>query len=125
MSKTRILLVDDDVLMCDTLSDVLEIEGYEVVIAHDGPQAVELMRTGHFDSVLMDIRMPEMNGIEAYKAMKKERPDTKILLMTAYFSDPAVVKAQKESRVKIFFKPLDLADVMRLLQDEKKPRTTV
>ncbi len=120
--KLRVLVVDDDLSMAVTLSDVLEIEGYEVVIAHDGERAVTLLRENEFDVVLMDIRMPRMDGGEAYRVMRKEKPDVRLILMTAYYTDAIVQEAQKDDGVEIFFKPLAIDEITRLLRDVKECR---
>ncbi len=66
--KMTILVVDDDIAMRETLSDILEIEGYGVVTANDGNEAIERMREKDFSLVLMDIKMPGMNGIQTRQA---------------------------------------------------------
>lgn len=118
--KVRILLVDDDPGMCETLSDILEDKGYDVVTANDGMQAVESTKRNEFDLVLMDIRMPGMNGVEACKIMRSERPTLRVVLMTAYAVEDLVQEALKDDAVGIFFKPLDIEKVINLLQGVKE-----
>ncbi len=121
MSKTvRVLVVDDDAGMCETLSDILQDEGYEAVTANDGHEAVEQAKESDFDLVLMDIKMPGMNGVEACKIMRSERPDQRVVLMTAYAVEDMVQEALKDDAVGIFFKPLDIEKVIKLLQDIKE-----
>ena len=113
--KMRVLVVDDDAGMCETLSAILEIKGYCVETAGDGHQAVQKARMSHFDFVLMDIKMPKLNGAEAYRIMKAENPDLGIALMTAYARDALVHDLQKDGTVKIIFKPFDVNEVFDLL----------
>lgn len=120
--KMRILVVDDDPSMCETLSDILEDKGYEVTTANDGREAVEKTKQKEFGLVLMDIKMPKMNGVEACKIMRSERPDMKIILMTAYAVEDLVQEALKDETVGIFFKPLDLEKVIQLLQNIREAR---
>lgn len=121
MSKrVRILVVDDDLGMCETLSDILEDKGYEVVTANNGCQAVEQAKRNDFDLVLMDIKMPGMNGVEACKIIRTEKPNTKVILMTAYAVEDLVHEALKDDAVGIFFKPLDIDKVIRMLQDVRE-----
>ena len=82
--KIDILIVDDDVDMAETLSDILTALGIQVEIAHDGCAAIEKTKAKMFDIVLMDIKMPKMNGVESYKKIKQIRPQTTVVLMTAY-----------------------------------------
>ena len=113
--KMRVLVVDDDSGMCETLSAILEIKGYYVDTAGDGHQAIEKVRTDHFDFVLMDIRMPRLNGAEAYRIMRDENPDLEIVLMTAYAKDGLVHDLQTDETAKIIFKPFDMEEVFNLL----------
>ncbi len=118
--KARILVVDDDVGMCETLSDILDTKGYEVVTANNGYQAVEKVAEGDVDLVLMDIRMPGMNGVDACKTMKTEKPDLKVILMTAFTVEVLVAKAMKEHDVQVLSKPLDIEMVLNVLQDSTR-----
>lgn len=113
----RILVVDDDPSMCETLSDILEDKGYEVATASDGHLAVQKAKQDDFGLVMMDIKMPRMNGVEACKIMRSEKPNLKIILMTAYAVEDLVQEALKDEAVAIFFKPLDIEKVIILLQD--------
>ena len=74
--KIEILVVDDDVDMTETLSDIITTLGIQVEVAHDGLQALKKVKTKRFDMVLIDIKMPKMNGIECFKEIKKIRPQT-------------------------------------------------
>lgn len=118
--KMRVLVVDDDVAMCETLSDILEDKGYQVITANDGCQAVEQAKQSDFDFVLMDIKMPRLNGVEACKIIRSENPNVKVVLITAYAMEDLVQEALKDDTVRIFFKPLDIGKVLKLLQDLKE-----
>ena len=81
-NKVNILVVDDDEPLLNALSGELREAGFDVVTADDGDTAVELLPTKQFDVVLLDIRMPRMNGIEALKVIKKQSPKTKVVMLT-------------------------------------------
>ncbi len=83
-SKLHILVVDDDRRMAKTLVNIFQVKGYQVEAAHSGPEALEKVAGGRFDCVLTDIKMPEMNGVELYRAIKARQPDLTVVLMTAY-----------------------------------------
>ena len=106
--KLRILIVDDDRRMARTLSDILKVKGYEAEAAYSGPEALDMMEKGYFDCVLADIKMPEINGVELYKAIKEEQPDLPVVLMTAYSSDKLVEEGLEEGAVASLTKPLDI-----------------
>ena len=70
-ARPRILLVDDNRSLVEALADVFEAKGYDVTSAYDGAQAVDKVRGAEFDCILMDIRMPKLSGVDAFKEIKK------------------------------------------------------
>ncbi len=76
--ETRILLVDDNEEFLDSTRDVLEDDGYLVATATNGELALALMETGSYDVILMDIKMPGMNGVETFIKMKKKTPPSRL-----------------------------------------------
>ncbi len=92
----RVLVADDNRTMTEALRDVLEAKGYEVTVAFDGVEAVEKVSEAEFDCVLMDIRMPRMNGVEAFKQIKKLSRETNVILMTAYSVEALIDEARSE-----------------------------
>ena len=121
MVKASILVVDDEIHLADTLADVLNAKGYNVSVANDGFTAVALTRKTSFDIVLMDIKMPGMNGVEAYKQIKKAKPETRAIMMTGYSVEHLVKEATREGAYVVMNKPIDigrLLEVIRLLTSE-------
>ena len=109
----KILVVDDDTTHRMMLRAVLTDEGYAVAEADDGTTAVEAVQGEFFDLILMDVRMTEMDGIEALEEIKRLSPGIPILMMTAYPEVPAAVKAMKLGAWDYLTKPLD-TDELRL-----------
>ena len=109
----RILVVDDDAAHRMMLCAVLRDEGYAAQEAHDGAAAVEAVKQGFFDLVLLDVRMTEMDGIEALEAIRTLSPGMAVLMMTAYPEVPAAVRAMKAGAIDFLTKPLD-TDELRL-----------
>jgi len=83
----RILVVDDEQNVRMTLAANLELAGYDVVEAADGADAVEKVAAARFDLVLMDIRMPRMNGVAALQEMRRHDPEVQIVLVTGFAVD--------------------------------------
>ena len=83
-SALTILVVDDHPGMSHTLDDILETEGYTVHVAHSGTEAITMCQTLHFDFIMMDVRMPDLNGVETYRRIKTFAPDTRVIMMSAY-----------------------------------------
>ena len=80
----HVLVVDDDRDACETFQDILELEGYQVTVAHSGHQALELARHCDFGVVLMDIKMPVMDGVETYRKLRELCPDLPVIMISAY-----------------------------------------
>lgn len=121
----RALVVDDDRSMVRTLSDVLSLKGWQVTTAYSGREAVEKSQEAEFDVVLMDVKMPEMNGVEAFKVMKERDPDVRVVLMTAYAAQELLIEAEHEGVLRILSKPVDFAVLLPLLAAARHERTPV
>ena len=116
MSGKRILVVDDDVAMVTTLCDVLELYGWQPVAAYDGAEAVELARDPAIDVVLMDIRMPRVNGVQALAEIKARRPEVPVILFTAMASDDLLVQASARGATTVLKKPVELPVLLNVLE---------
>jgi CheY-like chemotaxis protein len=110
-----ILLVDDDVGMVETLTDILEANRCRVSFAHSGDAAVNMATERTFDAVLMDIQMPGLNGVEALRAIKARAPDTRVIMMTAYTRDELVKEAERMTGLPVLPKPLNVDEVLELV----------
>ena len=111
----QILIVDDDESIRRMLAAVLEREGYQTVAARDGEAGLALFRSASPDIVLMDIRMPGLNGIEAMSAMLRHRPGAAVILMTAFADLDTAVRAIKNGVFDFVIKPFDLAEISLLV----------
>jgi len=82
----RILIAEDESMLCDLCACALATDGHEVETAHDGSEALDVLdkRGGHFDLLLTDVRMPSIDGIALSLAAARNFPDLAILLMTGY-----------------------------------------
>ena len=118
--KANILVVDDNISLCRSLSLVLEYEGYAVTTANDGPEAIGKVREKPFDMIFMDVKMPGMNGTETFREVNKIRPETLVVMMTAYAVEDLVQEALEEGAYGILYKPLDMEDVLKSLEETLK-----
>src|SRR5262245_30894626 len=91
----RILVVDDEPSICDVLSIALKKDGYQVASETNPKRALDLVRREKFDLVLQDVRMPEMDGIDFLRELKKVREDALVVIMTAYSSWDRAVEAMR------------------------------
>jgi len=115
MSKSRlIMVVDDEPVIRDVLCSYLEKKGYETVALPDGQTAISYAKHRKPDLVLLDIKMPGLNGIETCRVLKQmlqSSPATGIIIITAYDSRKNVEKAYSSGAIDVVRKPLDLEDV--------------
>lgn len=108
----KILVVDDEDSLRVSLAANLELEGYEVVEAADGARAVDLVREQAFDLVITDVRMPGIDGVEAFRRMRRIRPDLVVVLMTAFSLERLLEEALDEGVYTVVTKPFAVDRVM-------------
>ena len=123
-ARLRILVVDDDPSMVSTLRDILVATDHEVEVAHSGTEAIERVGEVLPDGILMDIRMPGPNGVEAFREIKKISPQSFVIFMTAYSDSALVDRALEEGAVEVLPKPLNLEELLRLIRSTAE-RTAV
>jgi len=116
MKKTNILIVDDNESQLITLSFILKKKGYCVAMAKDGVEAVKKVKDKFFNLILMDIKMPLMNGVEAFKKIKKVSPGSVVFIITAYAVEVLIKEALDEGVYGILYKPFDIDKMLTLLE---------
>ena len=113
--RPRVLVVDDDRNMCLILHDILEESGYEVEERNRGRDALELLARGPFDVVLVDVVMPDLDGIDILKAIKGKRPDTEVILVTGHASLDTAIAAMNDGAYSYVVKPVDPQRLVHLV----------
>ena len=121
----RILVVDDDRSMVDTLCDILELNGWQAFAAYDGADAANEAERHDVDVVLMDVRMPKVDGVAALREIKRRRPGIRVVLMTAYAAQDLLTKAEEEGALRILRKPVELPELLALLDSAGREGRTV
>jgi DNA-binding NtrC family response regulator len=122
----RVLVVDDDAEMRALLLDELRQEGYEVVEASDGAEAVLACRSAEFEVILMDKNMPGPSGLDILPGFRRSCPESRIIMMTAFGDVPSYVEAVEKGAVDFLFKPFRMeemkAAIRKALSPEARPR---
>lgn len=113
----KILVVDDEESMRVTLAAIIEEEGYEVETAASGEQAVELCSRTRFGVVLMDVRMPGIDGVEAFRRIRRHQEGVRVILMSAFSTDQLKEAALDDGAIAFLPKPLDLEKAVDLIRD--------
>ncbi len=112
---TKVLVVDDDQRMVKTICDSLKAKGYVVTAAFTGEEAVDAVMGERPDCVLMDIKMPGMNGVEALKKIVEQAPWLPVVLMSAYTTEEQVEEAKREGACSVLSKPIDIQNLLLFL----------
>ena len=109
--KPHILIVDDDEVMCHTLSDVLKKMSYEVTSVQRGEDALHYVREGIFDLILLDIILPDMNGLDVLEKIGEIDSDPFVVMMTAYADVQSAVTAMKAGAYDYINKPFEIEEL--------------
>jgi two-component system, NtrC family, response regulator HydG len=117
---TRVLIVDDDCDHAESLADVIEMRGHTAQIANTGEEAIGLFRAGDFDFVLLDVKLPGINGVETFLEMRKIRPTAQVMLMTGYSVEQLVAQAIEGGALGVLHKPFAAMQVLDLLTKVKQ-----
>jgi len=109
---TRILVVDDEESVGIGMSEILKDDGFEAAYVINGREAVRAVTENPFNLVFMDIIMPDMNGLETFREIKRIRPETRVILFTGYFRDAedVILQGVKEGMIDEFIRKPYFAD---------------
>jgi len=110
--KPNILIVDDEPVARQSLSDILKLEGYTVSSASNGQAAVEIVRTHSIDLMIVDLKMPGMDGLEVVQVANQVSPETEVVILTAYGSTETAVQALRLRIHDYLLKPASPAQVL-------------
>jgi two-component system response regulator PilR (NtrC family) len=117
MLKDKILVADDEQSMREFLDIMLKKEGYKVSLASNGEEVVKLIDNDLFDLVLLDIRMPKLDGISTLKKIKAIAPETIVIMITAYASADTAIKAMKEGAYDYITKPFKVEEIKLIIKN--------
>jgi len=115
----KVLIVDDEETLTWSMAKSLskDKDKYEVIIANNGKEALTLLRNNKIDLVISDIRMPDINGLDLLVKIKKDYPDTKVIIMTAYGSSDVQKEANRRGSLYYVEKPFEISDIRKIIID--------
>ena len=108
---SKVLVVDDDPEIVEVMVECLSLAGYQVLAAHDGPEALRIFEREHPALIITDLVMPGMNGSEVARAVKAVAPQTEILIVTGHSTMASAIDALRQGVFDYFTKPLHLAEL--------------
>ncbi len=120
----RVLIVDDDQDHAESVADILEMRGYTVELAASGEQGVARFLESDFHIVLMDVKLPGMNGVETFAEFQRIRPGARVLMMTGFSLEALVAEAVGNGALGVLKKPFAIAELLETLE-RVKPRGMV
>lgn len=117
MTKKTILIADDEVDIVETLQFMLEAEGFDVLTAYDGEEALKIARTAYPDIILLDVMMPKINGYKVSRLLKfdKKFKDIPILMITARSQEEDKLIGEETGADEYITKPFDISNVIDLI----------
>jgi DNA-binding NtrC family response regulator len=118
VKNARILIVDDDENIRKTMQTILEDEGYVIDLATTGNEAVEMTQKTAYNVALLDIRLPDMEGVELLQLMKDNVPRTRKIMVTGYPSMQNAITALNKNADAYLIKPVDVEKLLDIVKEQ-------
>jgi len=114
----KVLLVDDEINLMEAMQKILTLEGYQVSTAASGRQALEITRSEPFHIIFLDVNMPDLNGLDTYKELRKSRPDIPVVMITGYGRSlkPIIEEAQQLGVKACIDKPFRIRQILESIR---------
>ncbi len=116
MDGLRILMVDDEEELVETLVERLQIRGFQAEGATCGIDAVKRIRDGIFDVVVLDLKMPGLDGLEVIQQLKYHRPELQVILLTGHGSSEDAIMGKKSGAFDYLIKPVDIDELIDIIR---------
>jgi DNA-binding NtrC family response regulator len=115
--RTLILVVDDKLSDRETLKTILEDKEYKVATAKDGTEAIDMVKSKHYDIIFLDVVLPGLNGAETFEHVKEIDPEATVIMMTGYTEEELIRKAVSEGAYTCIHKPFSMEKLIELVED--------
>ncbi len=124
MSRIKVLLVDDEVSFTTSLQRLLSRRGFDVKIAFDGPTALRFIAEEQFDVVVLDIKMPGMDGIQVLEEIIRFSADIRVILLTGHYFSTEEEATLKHGAYAYLLKPYPIMDLVNLIKEAASDKET-
>jgi len=118
LEKARILIVDDDENIRNTMKAILEDEDYSVDVATNGKEAIEMSHEKIYNLALLDIRLPDMEGIDLLRLLKEYVPRTRKIMVTGYPTIQNAMTAINKNADAYLLKPVDIEKLLEVVKEQ-------
>jgi CheY-like chemotaxis protein len=118
MIGKRIMVVDDDLSLRVSMKLLLKHRGYEVSLARDADEVLELATRHKFELILMDICMPGRSGVDVFEELRRRGVDTKVIFISAYALEDDVERALEAGALRVLRKPVDVDHLFHLIDEQ-------
>ena len=117
MAEVRVLVVDDDEDFAEMMALTLRFRDCSVDVAHSGGEAIDLSRKKDFDITFMDVKLPDIDGVEAFVRIRSLKPGAKVVLITGYSRDHVLERAVREGVLGVIQKPPATEDLLKFIEE--------
>ena len=111
MAEGNILVIDDELVMCELLRDLLKDKGYEVKYALSGEEGIKVSKENNFDLIMTDLKIPDIDGITVLQEIKKFDPDSMVIVITGYPSFETIQAALRHGAYDYVTKPFNIEEI--------------
>jgi DNA-binding NtrC family response regulator len=123
MSQTKVLLVDDEVEFASALAERLQLRDYDVQTAHNALEALAILNSNVPDVIILDLKIPGMDGLETLKTIKKIDPTIEVIMLTGHGDVQSVAEGMKSGVFEYIMKPVDIGELTVKIDKAMKKRT--
>ena len=125
MEQMKMMLVDDEERFLSTTRKLLEKKNFDVLTAASGAEALELLRTNRVHVVILDVKMPGMDGVATLREIKRQFPMVEVIMLTGHATVDSAVEGMKSGAVDYLMKPADLEEIVAKATDAFKRRADI
>ncbi len=119
MLDTKVLLIDDEVELASTLTERLRLRGYDATSVSNSEEAIKIIRTNPPDVILLDFRMPGMDGLETLTIIKQIAPSIEIIMLTGLEDSKSIEESKKYGVQEYIIKPADIYELINKIDQAK------
>lgn len=123
VDELRVLIVDDEVEFLDTLAKRLSKRKLQVSCSTSGEDAIRILKDRPFDVVILDVKMPGMDGIEALREIKRMRPLVEVIMLTGHANVEVAIQGMELGAFDYLMKPIDIDELLYKVQDAHKKKS--